>query len=813
MAKKNKSEKKIQLKVHKDGRCVDIQEISKYAEKIYLPYAATTNIARITPELRDGLKPVQRRIIWDMYHDKKRRPSLKASALVKVAAVVGDVMGTYHPHGDTAIGDALVGLAQWWKCTPCILRPEGNFGTIAGQGNAAYRYISCNISHFAYDTYFDQYNPILSDFKPTYDNKHEEPEFLPSAFPIVLVKGGTGIGTGTCTTMPNYNLGEVADLTLELIKNPNKKKCMLIPDYPCGADIEDTDFEKICRIGEGNITSMSTMIINDRGELEIISLPYNVTLIAMIGAITKLRLSGELCDVVDMLDASSKTPVNPINGCNETAISLRLTLGRGADVESIKSILYKKGLCKKTSPIRMNLVYDYELIRYNVKSYILDWLEFRRDTISRRLIQEYSDKNKRYMLLETIIKVISKPNSDKILTGIMRKSEDRAAIIIKLIHDFDINDLQAEIIADFKFSQLSKSALQKYKAEYDILDKELTILYDTMHSDGEIDRNIIADIKAFKQKYASPRRCMVVPALKKGDVANTKHIVMISDTGNIKKLMYDETDPYTLGVVQPKTNLIDAITIFNTDRVLIFTKAGKCIGLKVSDIPTQSIDNDGIHISTYGAEEGDTPIAIISQTDKTSPSAKLIFLTKKGTVKSTNISLFNNAGKSGIAAITLNDEKDELVSVVSIGSSNKPVMIVTQSGDCLRFNSKEISSTQRNSSGVIGVKPKKKDVCIKLVCTSSKDTKYAMLTSKGGMKISDVPEISNRSKAMKKIVRLDDKEKIIDIKAIRSEDDITVVKNTGLVEISYKKIKKTSKIDSCKKSVSKKVSEALVKIL
>ena len=693
--------------------------------------------------------------------------------------------------------------------------PEGNYGSIAGDPNAAMRYIETNMTQFAYDCFFKDWNDILVDFKDNYAKDLLEPEFLPARYPYILFNGTTGLAYGLYCGIPPFNVGDIIDLTKSLIKNPNKKHIYAIPDFPTGCDIVDTDFEKMCDTGEGSINMRAHIELNERGNLVITSIPFQTTVSDIIDKILELKNVKNKLEGIEDIKDHSKNNQKEVYGVliDYMDMNIELVLKKGADPEQIKDILYKSTPLAGTFAFRFEMVDDYENVHYNMKGYLLDWIEFRRNTKRRNYLYKYSVKNKRHHMLSVIIEIISKKDSDKKLMSIMRGSKNKQEVIDKLIKEFKITDVQAYTIAQFQYVQLNKEAIKNFKEEKKKIKEEMDELYNIIHDDDYLDKEIIEELNECKEKYNTPRRCNIIKIKDKDYVEDTNHIVIFTKKGMIKKIP-DNIDE--VGMLEQGDKVVSHIKVNNRDSLLVFDSIGKCYNLSVNDIISSSLDSLGYDITNYIKTENKI-VSVIKLPEEDEYNKSIIFVTKNGIIKRSELGNYVNATKSGISGITLKKsktDKDKLVDVIITKKKSADLMIYTENGKCIRFGLKEVPITLRVSSGVIGIKLDDDDKVIGIDLLDKNKKYLAIITTKGNGKkvLIDKCEKTNRALTGYTLINVDEKEKIVGMKAINENDSIDIIFNNRIETILESDLKKSTKIAKGNKIVKCKNGEQIIAV-
>lgn len=788
LSKKRKSKKdtNVVISFDKERQNLIKHPLGYYCMLIYLPYAKGVNLLRSVPDAKDGLKVVERRIIWTVKELKATKQSQ-----CKVSQIVGDCLGKYHPHGDISVYKSIVNMGQWWKNTEKYVATTGSWGTIDGEKAAAMRYIEAGLSPFINDVYFKYTDDALLDYKPNYSGKLLEPLALAPAIPIALINGTMGIGVGLSSVIPPNNLTEVIDLTKAIMKNPNKKDCYLIPDFTTGCDIVDNNFRNIWETGEGTIYIQANYSIDpETNAISIHSIPPNCKINKLISQLVALTKSGDI-DLIDIVD-NSKTRED------KQIIDIKLYPKKGASPMIIVDKIFKATKLRDTLAMRFELTYEFDNVRYNLRSYILDWLELRRDIIRRQLIKDIKDMYARYHFLEVLVDILGSPKKDKELADICRKAKNRADIEEKIIKAFNINDLQARAISGFRAYERSQEYLQKYREEFVVLKKSIKATeYDLEHEE-RINEIIISQLDDIKNKYGRPRRSKVIqdPFVKGSYVADTVHSIVVTNN-KIKKV---DDNNLILGNIEGDETVIFADKVSNLDKLLVFTQSGICYGLNVSELLSVGYNSTGIDISGYcGVAEGDNIVGCInySNYDK---STKMILATHDGIIKRMNLNQFDNAQAGGLIALSLNKD-DKLTYVEALDKKVKEIMIYSVDGYGDRITVTDIPITQRNSIGVKAIKGKHPD--LKVMQIHNDKRLFVLRTDKNNMKVCDVDALDTNQRARKNPTKLitlktSDKkgrlESLVQLVNVSEKDTITLFNENDKVLIPIKDATVSTKI-------------------
>ena len=495
-------------------------------------YSVFTNRRRAIPALQDGLKPIQRRLIFGAYRDKLTNPKLKD----KSASLVGTVMKYYHPHGDSSCYGAIATLVNWFKIKYPLFYGQGNWGNVSGDGPAASRYTECALSEFGYDVLIDelsQSNNIV-DWLDTYKrNGDKEPEYLPAKLPLLLINGTFGIGLGMQCSIPSHNLGDVVDATLALLKNPNTNIC-LIPDLPQPCNLIDTDWQDISNTGSGSIRVRGKIITeqDQKGNytLRIVSLPDQVDSTKVYDKISEMISNKQLPMIKDIFN--SLTP----EGFPDIIIKLR----PGSDPEYVKQILYAKTSTQSTIRVNFEIVAPngIDIARFSYRDYLLQFIDFRMNIKFRLYCNKLQQVMTRHYKVDAFVKVIQSGQINKIIDMIRKyKGTDTEPIIEYMIKTCNITDIQAKFIIECNLSQLSAGHLSRYTAERDELKSKMDQYTAAVTDDGTIIKNeIIQELLELKKKYNTPKTCTVIADTEDDNVPAGIFKIVITERNFIRKV-------------------------------------------------------------------------------------------------------------------------------------------------------------------------------------------------------------------------------------------------------------------------------------
>lgn len=666
-------------------------------------------------------------------------------------------------------------------------------------------------SDFIWDCCFKDWKDELVDFMPNYSGECLEPEFLITKYPLVLFTGSLGLGYGLYSGVPNYNFTDICKLVKELVKNPNKKNVSAIPDFPNGCLIVDTDFEKINRMGEGVIRMRGEIDIDEKNNLVIKSIPYRATLNKIIDEqIPKLVEKSKLNYFHDIVNESYKDPKDLGN----YVLNVKVILKPGADAKAARDLLYKSTDLEKSFAIDMEMVYNYQNVHYNLKSYLLDWIEFRRETKRRYYLLSLSKLSKEKDMLEVVVSFLSDPKNDKMLATMSRSAANKKELVQNLIKKLKLTDVQAEVIAEFKQYHFSKENIKRCKEDLKDVTEKLKYVEDRVEHEEYIDEEIIQEMDEGIKKYGRPRVCKVIKVDDPNVIDDTLYRITMTKHGYVYKNL-----PEAEINLESGDKIADVIDIENDRFILVFDNKGKCYRLPVNDIPvTTSDSNSGIDLVNYINLTQGKVIKILPLEDKYSSKDYFLFVTKGGMIKKTLCSNYVNANKRGLMAIDLksDDKSSDIVVDVLYINKNKEIMIYTSHGNATRFNTKEVNETMRMTVGMIGIKLGKSDKVVGIDIVKKDQDYLVVLTNKGNgkrVKMDNCPASPRSKYSSYQLITVSDDEDIIGLLPISNSDKkIDVLFNNRIETIKVKDIKATTKIAKGEKLVKVKRGEQILGI-
>lgn len=752
-------------------------------ESSFIRYSMSVIMARALPDLRDGLKPVHRRILYSMYEsgytpDKPHRKS---------ARIVGDVMGKYHPHGDLSIYDAMVRMAQPFSFRHMLVDGHGNFGNLDGDGAAAMRYTEARLSKLSLEMVRD-INKETVDFTPNFDETEKEPEILPSRFPNILVNGTMGIAVGMATNIPPHNLGEVIDGCVAYIDNPDIDTDGLMqyikgPDFPTGATIlGNSGIKKAYETGRGTITIRGKVEIeevNGKSRIIVTELPYQVNKAEFQSRIGELVRDKILDGISDLHEESNL----------ENPVRVVIYLKRDANANVVLNNLYKHTQLQTTYGINFLMLDQKSPVILPLKDIIAKYIDYQREIIIRRTRFELKKAEARVHILEGI--KIALDHLDEVIKTIRESSTDEEAKE-KLINKFGLDEIQAEAILEMRLRRLTGLEREKIEAELNDLLKKIEEYKAILASDEKVLAIIRSELLEIKDKYADERRTNIdmtaIEYIEDESLIPEENIMIaLTNKGYIKRTTTDTFKSQNRGGVGVKgmtTNDEDfvehLINLSTHDYVLFFTNKGKVYRLKGYEVPEFSRQSKGIPVINLLQIDKDESINSLITISRDNAYKYLLFATKKGIVKKTAIEEFDNIRTNGKICITLRDT-DELISVRKT-TGNDMILIGSSSGRMVKFNENSLRPMGRTASGVKGINLED-NVCIGAEIASD-DDKILIVTEKGYGKqtyVREFRETSRGSKGVKALNITDKNGSIASFKLISDNSDVIIITNTGML--------------------------------
>lgn len=751
-------------------------------ETSFIEYSMSVITSRALPDLRDGLKPVHRRILYSMLEsgytpDKAHRKSAK---------IVGDVMGNYHPHGDSSIYEAMVRMAQDFSYRYPLVDGHGNFGNIDGSGAAAMRYTESRLSKISLEMLRD-INKDTVDFVPNYDESTKEPAVLPSRFPNILVNGTMGIAVGMATNIPPHNLGEVIDGCVAYIDNPDIDVTGLMqyikgPDFPTGASIlGNSGIKKAYETGRGTITIRSKATIeesNGRHHIIIEEVPYGVN---------TAELKNKVADLVHtkVIDGISDYHTDLKDG-----VKITITLKKDANPQVVLNNLYKHTSFQTTYGIIFLMLDNGVPKTLNLKEIISKYVDYQKEVIIRRTKFDLNKAEKRVHILEGY--KIALDNIDDFIK-IIRDAETDVEAKTKLIEKYNLSEIQAEAILELKLRRLTGLEREKIEAELQDLLEKIKYYKEILASEEKVLAIVKQELLEIKEKYGDERRTNIdmtaVDYIEDESLIPVENIVVtLTNKGYIKRMAsetYKTQNRGGVGIKGMSTNEDDfvekLISMTTHDYLMFFTNKGKVYRTKGYEVPLYSRQSKGIPIVNLLPFEKEEEVTAMLKIEQNEKSKYIIFCTKNGLIKRTNISEFENIRNSGKIAITLK-ENDELISVKKTTGENE-IVIASSNDRMIRFNENEIRIMGRTATGVKGIELEDNNICVGCEIANP-GQEILVVTSNGYGKRTNIDEYRMTHRGSKGVRALNLTEKngnIVSFKLVNGDEDLMIITDSGII--------------------------------
>ncbi len=773
------------------GEPVREKIVTKYLEEemkeSYLSYAMSVIVGRALPDIRDGLKPVQRRILYAMndLHLRYNYPHKKC------ARIVGECLGKYHPHGDLSVYDALVRMAQDFSLRYPLINGQGNFGSIDGDPPAAMRYSEARMSKIT-DYILQDIDKNTVNFFPNFDNSLTEPEVLPSVLPNMLLNGASGIAVGMATNMPPHNLDEVCGALTHLIDNPGASikelhKYIKGPDFPTGGIIcGKSGILDMYKEGRGKLTVRAkTMIEHEKNKTQIIisEIPYQLNKTTLLEQIANLINIKKVEGVSDLRDESDKD-----------GIRIVLELKRDAYPEIILKRLYKHTSMETTFGAIFLCLVNRKPQILNLKEILGCHIRFRKEVIVRRTRFELDKAEKRAHILEGL--EIALKFLDKVIE-IIRKSKSPQDAKVALVNKFKLSDIQAQAILEMQLQRLCALERKKIEEEYLELLKKIEFLKSILSSEKKQESLIKQELKEIKEKFSGPRRTDIIvqkEAIEIEDlIVEEDMVITISRSGYIKRIplsSYRQQRRGGRGVAAMSTSEEDFVqhlfVASSKDTLLIFTNEGKVYPLKTYEVPQGSRTSKGRAIVNLLNLDSKVKITTVLSIKEFDPDSFIFMCTQKGIIKKTSLALFANARRSGIFAISLG-KSDHLIGA-RLCQEKDEAILATQKGYSIRFRVKQARLTGRQSQGVRGIRVSKGDMVLGMVLihTMFKKEDFYLLTAteNGFAKRSRVGDYRTQSRGGKGIINIKLSGRIGEVKGlilVKGNDEVMCITQKGIL--------------------------------
>ena len=776
----------------RDGKIIE-RDIEDEMKTAYIDYAMSVIVSRALPDVRDGLKPVHRRILYTMYEDglTSDKPYRKS------ATTVGDVLGRYHPHGDSSVYDAMVRMAQTFSLRYPLIDGHGNFGSIDGDGAAAYRYTEARMSKIA-EIMLTDIEKNTVDFMPNFDDRLQEPTVLPAKIPALLVNGSSGIAVGMATNIPPHNLTEVINGIIKIIDDDNVTDEQLMqiikgPDFPTGGMILGREaIKQAYTTGKGKITVRAEAEIeemsNGKQKIIVTSLPYQVNKAKLIENIANLVKEKRIEGISELRDESDR----------ENAVRIHIGLKKDANARVVLNQLYKNTQMQDTFGVIMLALVDGQPRILTLRQCLDYYIDHRKGVILRRTQFELDKALARAHILEGL--KIALDNIDEVI-NIIRSSYDDAKE--RLMERFGLSDIQAQAILDMRLKTLSGLQREKIEEEYNELMKLIAHLREILGSEKLVFEIIKEELTEVKEKYGDERLTKIVAA--EGEfneedlIKEEQMVVALTHFGYIKRMPIDTYRSQKRGgkgisgISTREEDFVKQIFTTSThDTVLFFSNKGKLYRLRGYEIPEAGRTAKGTAIVNLLSLDAGEKISAVIPISDFEDSKYLLMATKNGLIKKTPLQEYNSSRKTGLLAITLKDD-DELIDVrLTDGQDN--VVLVTEKGLCITFDEKDVRPVGRSAQGVLGIRLDEDDTVIGMesIVSNNKGVTLLAITENGFGKRTELDEYRVQNRGGRGVITYKITPKtgnIVGIRMAKEDDDVMLITNSGtIIRINVKDV-------------------------
>ena len=771
---------------------VDINEEMK---KCYIDYAMSVIVGRALPDVKDGLKPVHRRILYSM-HELGLEPQ---KGYRKCARIVGEVLGKYHPHGDTSVYDALVRMAQDFSMRYMLVDGHGNFGSVDGDSAAAMRYTEAKMNKIAVEMLRD-INKDTVDFMDNFDGEEQEPIVLPSRYPNLLVNGSSGIAVGMATNIPPHNLGEVIDGTIMLIDEPETSALELMqyikgPDFPTGGMIMGkAGIRAAYETGKGKVIVRSKTEIeeeNGRHRIIVTELPYQVNKAKLVENIADLVKDKKIVGISDLRDESDREGMRIV-----------IELKRDANPNVVQNLLFKHTKMQDTFGIIMLALVDNEPQILNIKEVLTHYINFQKEVVTRRTVFELNKAEARAHILEGLI--IALDNIDRVI-NIIRSSKTSEIARNTLIEEFSLSEKQANAILEMKLRRLTGLERDKIEGEYNELMELIEYLNSILADEEKLFGVIKEELLEIKSKYNDERRTSIEKVANDIDIEDLiqeeETVITLTHTGYIKRISADTYSAQRRGgrgiqaMSTKEDDFVEHVMVTSTHSdVLFFTNRGRVYKLRAYEIPDAGRTAKGTNLINLISIEQDERIETVLTIRDNTDDGFLFMATKQGLVKKTALKEFKNLRRSGLIAINLR-EGDELLKV-KVTRGDADIIIVSQEGNAIKFNESNVRAMGRTASGVRSMKLRDDDVAVCMdIAVDEED--LLVISENGYGKRTPITEYKRQSRGGVGLITYKKSEKtgkVIGATVCKIEDELMLINTSGVaIRINISDISVTSR--------------------
>lgn len=762
-------------------------DLKKTMESSYIDYAMSVIASRALPDVRDGLKPVQRRVLYSMVElgntpDKPHR---------KCARIVGDTMGKYHPHGDSSIYGALVNMAQDWSMRYTLVDGHGNFGSVDGDGAAAMRYTEARLSKISLELIKDIGKNTV-DFEPNFDETEKEPTVLPSRYPNLLVNGTTGIAVGMATNIPPHNLREVVNAVVRLIDNDIEDKETTIdelidvvkgPDFPTGGIILGTSgIKEAYRTGRGKIRVRAVTNIepmeNGKNRIVVTELPYNVNKARLIEKIAELHKDKKIDGITDLRDETSREGMRIV-----------VELRRDVNPSVVLNLLFKHTQLQDTFGVINLALVNGEPKVLNLYDLLNYYLIHQKDVVTRRTKFDLDKAEARAHIVEGLI--IAQDNIDEVIS-IIRSSQTTQQAKTRLMERFGLSDEQSQAIVDMRLKALTGLEREKLEAEYKELMAQIAQLKAILADEKKLLGVIREEIIAIADKYSDDRKTEIgydeYDMSMEDLIPETNTVITMTKVGYIKRMSTDNFKAQHRGGKGIKgmetiedDYIVEMLMTTSHHYLMFFTNTGRVYRIKAYEIPEASRTSRGTAIINLIPLQPDEKITAMIPIKEYEDDKYLFMATRNGIVKKTPIKDYENIRKNGLAAINLRED-DKLIEV-KVTDNSEDILLFTKFGQCIRFKETDVRSTGRTTMGVIGMNLAPNDVIIAMQ-TASMGEAVLLVSSNGLGKRTRIDEFTTQNRGGKgvKCYKITEKSgNLVGVKSVENDDELMLITTEGII--------------------------------
>ncbi|MBU2616422.1 MAG: DNA gyrase subunit A [Nanoarchaeota archaeon] len=752
-------------------------EISSEMKRAYLDYAMSVIVSRAIPAIEDGLKPVQRRILYAM-----NQMGLKPGTQTKKSArIVGDVIGKYHPHGDTSIYDSLVRMAQDFSLRYPLVYGQGNFGSIDGDPPAAYRYTEAKLMKISEELLQDIDKDTVK-MVPNFDDSTTEPDLLPGKLPTLMLNGASGIAVGMATNIPPHNLTEVCDAIIAYIKNPEitiegLAEIVTAPDFPTGGSVSG-DMLELYKTGKSKLTlrgKITTENTKGREAIIITEIPYMVNKSTLVTQIAEMVQSKKIRDISDVRDESSKGKIRVV-----------LELRKGASSKFVMNSLYKYTRLQDSFNVNFLALSKGQPKIFNLRDVVSSYVEYRKTIITNRTNFELKKAKERIEIVKGLM--IALKRIDEVIK-LIRAAKSTVEAFDGLVGKFGLTKRQAQAVLETKLQQLTRLEQDKLKKEHDELSKRIEGLQKILSDIKEVLKVISSEVAELKKNYGDNRRTTFlqrVNDISEKDLVQKKEVVVtITEKGYCKRMdvkVYKEQKRGGKGVIGSNLATGDfvkqLITCSTHDYLMFFTTRGRVLWLKAYDIPEAERYSKGKALTNLLSLNEEQVTSVISLSNF---EDSLFMATRKGIVKKIALTHFSKPRASGVRAINLPQDNSDILINVQVVKKGQEVLLATKKGQAIRFNSSDVREMGRASYGIMGIKMDKGDEVVSLEIL---DTEEVLTITKNGYgkrtKVKDYRKTSRAGKGVKNLKVSDKTGNIVTTVSVNPSDSIIITTAKGM---------------------------------